>query len=251
MTTVSYSPTSYEMGGALPQFATHNLPAPVEVGGASLGDDSDASYVTLRAHYESMDPDAAGEDSDLASCYFPPVAASDTPLWWHVAFRAKNNTQGYSTGTDSGVRWISRADDPDRTYIQQAGSLSPAIAAYTVPAPTWFAWAFTASDLILPGAPGYDTNWSSVDDYTGFYDALTTSGLQVSFTTTSTADTRYDWLDLFEVRLVVAFGSVGRTFNPVLRVLPRSDGRGASSAARVWPRPPTGNYGRIGPGSLV
>jgi hypothetical protein len=46
-------------------------------------------------------------------------------------------------------------------------------------------------------------------------------------------------------------GSSGGSHVPPLRLHPRSDGRGMSSAQRVWPRPPTGAYGRVGPGSLV
>jgi len=86
--------------------------------------------------------------------------------------------------------------------------------------------------------------------------ALTGTGLRVTVFMDSwnEVDANFKWAYLTSLELLVETAGAAPTGTlhvPPLRLHPRSDGCGMSSAQRVWPRPPTASSGRVGPGSLI
>jgi len=251
---LTLTPFNVQLGGIDPNlnFASA-MPAPPTVGGGSVTDGSDSSYVELGSRYNDSE---GGERADLLLCDFviDPAVHPDV-TWMYYSIRVKNEA-GYadalaSLSLDGQTAWY-RTDDASGSRLFGA-RLPNDVRNGLATSPTWFGQAYNGSP-ILPGDPGDSTNWLNLPrDWPEMLDPLTTTGLRFGMYVLSSSATRVPLIDVFEVRLVVACVTTETAVYhpPPLRLHPRSDGRGMSSAQRVWPRPPTGAYGRIGPGSLI
>lgn len=222
----------------------------------SVSDGSDGTYTELVSWRES------GTDvyhSDYLTCIFEPIDPTIfAPRFMHMMIRAKNPADFAANPNVSGFGQIDfyseyrRADETTSTYPWDTWNINSTQAptgqgsefpAGLITDPTWYRFYYlgaTGNKVIDPAVPPDSNHWRPADYDTEFYawDALTGPGLRFDMfgLQGSTSEPAHAWLDIYEVRLVVAGDVVGATHAPPLRQYPRNDGL-AGSARRLYPPP--------------
>jgi len=251
------------------QYATIGYTPPIAQAPAvfgSVSDNSDATVTTLEAEYQP----SGDRYSEVLTLDFALPDPTVMPAFYYMKMRARDNADFVAHPE----RFVSFqfdyskvADPPGYTFdtwqlnhsSDSSGQFGE-LAAGIVTDPTWFNFSYVGAGTPVDTANPSSSTWFEIDngEWTGYvahqtYAALAGSGLRFTFypRADSNLDPRTAYIDVFEVRMVVAYPVTAAGRVPPLRLHPRSDGRGASSAQRVWPRPPTASYGRIGPGSLI
>jgi hypothetical protein len=231
-TIVTLYPNSVARGGYDPA-KDRVLPAPAVIGDGSLADDSDATGVELGISYDA----ATGTDYDEAISADFTADPALNPTWMYVSLRAATPA-GFPNASDViSHRYFYRTDGVGGNLYQTAWP--DPLDNGTAAAADWFNEAF-AGQPITPGPPSRDTNWLNLpSDFPELLDPLTTTGLRVSlYAETVSLDTRTPVLDLYEIRLVVAYEPTTSPlpYDAPCRLFPRDDDHGVG-AGHVWPPP--------------
>lgn len=249
-TTVTLTGTSQRLGNSLGPAQVFGgavvVDSPSTTGGGSVLDDSDASYLTMSAWQDPADRmDSVDALFTLPSGY--------TPLAFVVQIRARTPPANLNNpATDSRDFYIAFGDAADAPLGESLtdGLETAALLDTTQADAAWMNLSYGGPmvDLDNPTEAG---NWIEPDaTWPGVADALTGTGLRVAFFPASAIGTSTEWVDLFEMRLLVhcEVASVV-THAPPCRKWPRSDRYGVGGR-RIWP-PPTyrQSSGRRGPES--
>ena len=260
---VTLTPVNVQLGGTdVGLNDTYPLPGPIEVGGGSISDGSDLSYLELGSRYNWAE---GGERTDLllADFVFDTTAHPD-PTWLYVSVRMMNEPAESPERPGYRAALATYSLLPVYSWYRSDGTggaldregMPAAIADGEVDSPAWFNQ-FYRNEPILPGDPGDDTNWANLPrDWPEMLDPLTTSGLRFGMFCTSSAPDRIPLIDVFEIRLVVACPAPVPPASPVrairstpsLRMLQRGGQGGMSGIPRMIGNPVRGL--RQGPGSV-
>jgi len=206
-------------------------------GDGSQSDDSDATSVTLRS---GQDP--VGYYAPVVAVDFdaiPDLSDSTTGASFGTMFRLQLLTAEFDGAIYQDDSWALFLNDGTRVTTSRLSDGAGGRAGYvSMDAPTTYETPTTYYPL------GGNVPTMRAESFT------------LAYCFRGAADngsaTIVDLMRVFEAGLILDIGSAEVIYHaPPLRVFPRSDGRGASSAQRVWPRPPTASSGRVGPGSLI
>lgn len=244
-TTITLTPYAQESTSAAAPLAIATsweiLDPPTYFGGGTLSDDSDSSGATLGAEFD-IDSNHHGEP--VALWFKTPSGFDPTALL--IQIRARNNAEVLDTPPPDSTRqihtYLSSADGSvvfDTELVSPGGGnpspVSPLLLEEvdTTTDYTWWGPNGAASiDLDNPTQDGgwYQLDWSFSQD-PGDKAALIGDGLRLDlgmYVAGAAGDPHLNWIDLFEVRLLVAGMRSG--INP-LRRYPRSYNRHYPKAA--------------------
>lgn len=213
--------------------------APVLVGGGSVADGSDATYAQLGGY---VDSDGFRHAESIAADFFydgvTPVALvlqvrlrTDDDVLLSPVTPALNDNPAILSTVDNVI-----IDTLDLRWAEVKEGL--------VGSPTWYTWAVQGDIENVPPVdlddPTDAGGWFPIEPGDDAYTALTGDGLRFTFGAfwngdDTNPDIRRAWIDLYEMRLIVAT----RSNTPMRRKYPNPTGQGVGPT-RHWPRPRRG-----------
>lgn len=216
----------------------------------SVADDLDSTYVEIEALSDTQ------IRSGLLSVDFSWDLANGTPAFMHMQMRAKNSAAFPPNSTTSRIMMLYlRADGADggNPYdnwvdLAASGDQLDGLAGGNVVSPQWLNFAYAANDEPVDTANPSSDTWFSLNPDDGTtparaYDALTNGGIRFAlYVQASGGEPRHAYLDIYEVRMVLAFETAASTTRaPLLRKYPLDIGR-------KWPPSKAQQYGgrRVG-----
>ena len=234
----------------------------------SVADDSDATFTTLEAEYQ----ESGDRYSEVLTLDFALPDPTMVPAFYYMKMRARDNAD-FAAHPERFVEFMfdysAVADSPGTTFDSWSRNSSGAssgqfgaLANGEVIDPAWFDFAYMGDAPVDTANPTADT-WFQIDngDTTGYvahqtYAALAGSGLRFTFypRADSNLDPRTAYIDVYEVRMVVAYVQAAAPYvaparaTPSLRMLQRGGEGGMSGIPRMIGNPVRGL--RQGPGSV-
>jgi hypothetical protein len=202
-------------------YANNTGDALIQGGSEALADQSDTSYVSL-----GNDTNAGVGTTDYATCVFDNFDAALAPVITARRFfiRASGMTHNLGEGQSDFFFGFNGPDGGPALDVDMASN----------PAYMEIVLATT-----IPGYGGAAITLSAFDDDTYFISCP--GAVDPSFPATGVAAARWN---LYEAWIELDYDSLPNASNvdavrsaPAMRIYPRDDGRGAASAARIWPPP--------------
>lgn len=232
MATLVLIPFAFALGGGnlsdLESGMVYDTPPAIGDGG--LDDDSDVTGAELGAY--GVDPGHI--EAVTADFRTPPGIVPTAAL---VQIRARNNAEVVASPPTETRLLYARLSDTvtDASYnVQALGNVPPEawwagpLTVAEVTTPTWYTgWYQNHPDLEDPTDAG---NWFELSGFPDAAAALMDDGLRVTLGWRWLGGARLAWVDLFEVRLLIAYEPRRRP--SCIRHRQRGDGLGASSAPR-------------------